>query len=71
MLPWERSHLIREGNTMRVTDRLPLRALLVLTALLLPLGLTLGPLAPRAAAAPNADPVRIMPLGDSITGSPG
>ncbi|MGP3737314.1 GDSL-type esterase/lipase family protein [Streptomyces sp. GDS52] len=56
---------------MRVADRLSLRALLVLTALLLPFGLALGPLAPRAAAAPNADPVRIMPLGDSITGSPG
>ncbi|MGY0065788.1 GDSL-type esterase/lipase family protein [Streptomyces sp. QTS137] len=55
---------------MRVIDHLPLRALLVLTALLLPLGLTLT-LAPRAAAAPDAAPVRIMPLGDSITGSPG
>jgi lysophospholipase L1-like esterase len=27
--------------------------------------------APRANAAPAADPVRVMPLGDSITGSPG
>ncbi|MFF5982176.1 GDSL-type esterase/lipase family protein [Streptomyces olindensis] len=40
----------------------------LLAALLLPLGLTL---APRATAAPAADPVRVMPLGDSITGSPG
>jgi lysophospholipase L1-like esterase len=37
-------------------------------ALLLPLGVTL---APPAAAARAAGPVRIMPLGDSITGSPG
>ncbi|MEV5437629.1 GDSL-type esterase/lipase family protein [Streptomyces sp. NPDC052682] len=37
----------------------------LLAALLLPLGLAT---APRATA---ADPVRIMPLGDSITGSPG
>ncbi|MEU2444875.1 GDSL-type esterase/lipase family protein [Streptomyces althioticus] len=51
-----------------------LRSLLgLLAALLLPLGL----LAPAATAAPApdttaaADPVRIMPLGDSITGSPG
>ncbi|MCO6716812.1 cellulose-binding protein, partial [Streptomyces sp. CHB19.2] len=57
---------------MRVIDHLPLRALLVLTALLLPLGLTLTPpFAPRANAAPYATPVRVMPLGDSITGSPG
>ncbi|WP_328336606.1 GDSL-type esterase/lipase family protein [Streptomyces violaceus] len=40
----------------------------LLTALLLPLGMSF---APRAAAAPAADPVRVMPLGDSITGSPG
>ncbi|WP_030147145.1 MULTISPECIES: GDSL-type esterase/lipase family protein [unclassified Streptomyces] len=40
----------------------------LLATLLLPLGVTL---APRATAAPAADPVRIMPLGDSITGSPG
>ncbi|MFF5572076.1 GDSL-type esterase/lipase family protein [Streptomyces luteogriseus] len=40
----------------------------LLAALLLPLGMTL---APHATAAPAADPVRIMPLGDSITGSPG
>ncbi|MCX3290257.1 GDSL-type esterase/lipase family protein [Streptomyces sp. NEAU-H22] len=40
----------------------------LLAALLLPLGMTL---APRATAAPAAEPVRIMPLGDSITGSPG
>ncbi|MET8579023.1 GDSL-type esterase/lipase family protein [Streptomyces sp. NPDC005012] len=36
--------------------------------------MTLGGLAPHAAAAPaaeEADPVRVMPLGDSITGSPG
>ncbi|WP_254664760.1 SGNH/GDSL hydrolase family protein, partial [Streptomyces prasinopilosus] len=57
---------------MRVIDHLPLRALLVLTALLLPLGLALTPpFVPRAAAAPDAAPVRVMPLGDSITGSPG
>ncbi len=40
----------------------------LLAALLLPLGITF---APRATAAPAADPVRVMPLGDSITGSPG
>ncbi|MGR4849106.1 GDSL-type esterase/lipase family protein [Streptomyces sp. LARHCF252] len=40
----------------------------LLATLLLPLGLTV---APRATAAPAADPVRVMPLGDSITGSPG
>ncbi|MFI8189431.1 GDSL-type esterase/lipase family protein [Streptomyces sp. NPDC085946] len=45
---------------------LPLLGLLA--ALLVPLGLT-G--APRASAASAADPVRVMPLGDSITGSPG
>ncbi|MFF1273549.1 GDSL-type esterase/lipase family protein [Streptomyces marokkonensis] len=46
---------------------LPLLGLLA--TLLLPLGLIL---APGAAAAPDAAaPVRIMPLGDSITGSPG
>ncbi|MFD7699577.1 GDSL-type esterase/lipase family protein [Streptomyces caelestis] len=46
---------------------LPLLGLLA--ALLLPL----GPIpAPAAAASPAAaDPVRVMPLGDSITGSPG
>lgn len=40
----------------------------LLAALLLPLGLTA---APGASAAPAAAPVRVMPLGDSITGSPG
>ncbi|GGS54113.1 GDSL-type esterase/lipase family protein [Streptomyces violaceus] len=40
----------------------------LLATLLLPLGLTV---APRATAAPAAAPVRVMPLGDSITGSPG
>ncbi|MFJ8716083.1 GDSL-type esterase/lipase family protein [Streptomyces violaceus] len=40
----------------------------LLATLLLPLGLIV---APRATAAPAADPVRVMPLGDSITGSPG
>ncbi|GGQ85389.1 GDSL-type esterase/lipase family protein [Streptomyces pilosus] len=40
----------------------------LLAALLLPLALTT---APDAAAAPSATPVRVMPLGDSITGSPG
>ncbi|MPY49811.1 GDSL-type esterase/lipase family protein [Streptomyces acidicola] len=42
----------------------------LLAALLLAIG---GPLAPRATAAadPTARAVRIMPLGDSITGSPG
>lgn len=58
---------------MRRTPRTFPRSRLVpllglLAALLLPLGLTS---APRAAAAPAADPVRVMPLGDSITGSPG
>ncbi|MEU7723356.1 GDSL-type esterase/lipase family protein [Streptomyces tibetensis] len=40
----------------------------LLAALLLPLVMTS---APRASAATAADPVRVMPLGDSITGSPG
>ncbi|MEU3936785.1 GDSL-type esterase/lipase family protein [Streptomyces sp. NPDC029044] len=40
----------------------------LLAALLLPLGMTY---APGALSAPRADPVRVMPLGDSITGSPG
>ncbi|GAB2729962.1 GDSL-type esterase/lipase family protein [Streptomyces bullii] len=57
---------------MRSTRRTPhLRITLILgflAALLLPYGLTA---APRAAAAPATDPVRVMPLGDSITGSPG
>jgi lysophospholipase L1-like esterase len=75
MFTWERSHLIREGNTMRSTRHSPLRHLSLLgllTALLLPLGPTLAP--PAAAASPAgiaAAPVRVMPLGDSITGSPG
>ncbi|MEU0457501.1 GDSL-type esterase/lipase family protein [Streptomyces sp. NPDC006129] len=56
-------------RTRRSSSHLRLVPLLgLLAALLLPLGLTL---APRATAAPAADPVRIMPLGDSITGSPG
>ncbi|MEV0427254.1 cellulose binding domain-containing protein [Micromonospora sp. NPDC050495] len=52
--------------------RTPLRAALVALAALLPalaLGLALVSTAPPAAAA--ATPVRVMPLGDSITGSPG
>lgn len=58
---------------MRRTRRSPshlriIPVLGLLAALLLPLGVTL---APRAMAAPAADPVRVMPLGDSITGSPG
>ncbi|WP_431987340.1 GDSL-type esterase/lipase family protein [Streptomyces griseoflavus] len=54
-------------DTRLVRSRaLPLLGLLA--ALLLPLGLTA---APGAAAAPAATPVRVMPLGDSITGSPG
>ncbi|MEU5396276.1 GDSL-type esterase/lipase family protein [Streptomyces tibetensis] len=48
---------------LRVTSVLGL-----LAALLLPLGMTF---APRASAVPAADAVRVMPLGDSITGSPG
>lgn len=52
---------------MRSTPHLPLFRIL-LTLLLLALG---GTLAPTVAAAPAAAPVRIMPLGDSITGSPG
>ncbi|KDN77220.1 GDSL-type esterase/lipase family protein [Streptomyces olindensis] len=56
-------------RTRRSSSRLRLVPLLgLLAALLLPLGLTL---APHATAAPAADPVRVMPLGDSITGSPG
>lgn len=56
---------------MRDTRLLRLRTLPLiglLAALLLPLG---AGLAPGAAAAPEATPVRVMPLGDSITGSPG
>jgi lysophospholipase L1-like esterase len=52
---------------MRRTRHLPLLRIL-LTTLLLALGVAL---APSATAAPVAAPVRIMPLGDSITGSPG
>jgi lysophospholipase L1-like esterase len=52
---------------MRRTRHLPLLRIL-LTTLLLALGVAL---APSATAAPAAAPVRIMPLGDSITGSPG
>ncbi|MFF8032921.1 MULTISPECIES: GDSL-type esterase/lipase family protein [unclassified Streptomyces] len=54
------------GNRLLRLRTLPLLGLLA--ALLLPLGATF---APDAAAAPGAAPVRIMPLGDSITGSPG
>ncbi|MCP3782701.1 cellulose binding domain-containing protein [Micromonospora sp. A3M-1-15] len=52
--------------------RTPLRAALAAVAALLPalvVGFALVPTAPPAAAA--ATPVRVMPLGDSITGSPG
>ncbi|SBT53023.1 cellulose binding domain-containing protein [Micromonospora auratinigra] len=52
--------------------RTPLRAALTAAAALLPtlvLGLALVSAAPPAVAAPT--PVRVMPLGDSITGSPG
>ncbi|SBT37413.1 cellulose binding domain-containing protein [Micromonospora narathiwatensis] len=52
--------------------RAPLRAALTAVAALLPalaLGLALVSTAPPAAAA--AAPLRVMPLGDSITGSPG
>ncbi|MGQ4388202.1 GDSL-type esterase/lipase family protein [Streptomyces sp. SAS_270] len=52
---------------MRRTPHQPLLRIL-LTTLLLSLGMAL---APSAGAAPAAAPVRIMPLGDSITGSPG
>ncbi|WP_326584818.1 GDSL-type esterase/lipase family protein [Streptomyces sp. NBC_00481] len=60
---------------MRKPRHSPLRHLPLLgllTALLLTLGPTLAPPA-AAASAPDiaAAPVRIMPLGDSITGSPG
>lgn len=72
-----------EGDTMRDTrplrrPRLPqLPRLPHLFALLAALFLPLGLLAPSATAASPPDataaagPVRIMPLGDSITGSPG
>lgn len=64
-----------EGNTMRGARRPSLRIsppLALLAALLMPVGLSLAPRA-AAAAAPTeaAAPVRVMPLGDSITGSPG
>jgi lysophospholipase L1-like esterase len=52
---------------MRSTRHLPSLRIL-LAALLLSLGVAL---APPATAAPAAAPARIMPLGDSITGSPG
>lgn len=52
---------------MRRTTPLPLFRIL-LTTIVLALG---AALAPSATAAPAAAPVRIMPLGDSITGSPG
>jgi hypothetical protein len=57
-------------RTRRSSPRLRIAPVLgLLAALLLPLGITF---APRATAAPAAaDPVRVMPLGDSITGSPG
>ncbi|MFJ4276683.1 GDSL-type esterase/lipase family protein [Streptomyces massasporeus] len=56
-------------RTPHSSPRLPVMSVLgLLAALLLPLGMTL---APPATAAPAADPVRVMPLGDSITGSPG
>ncbi|WOT38726.1 GDSL-type esterase/lipase family protein [Streptomyces coeruleorubidus] len=56
-------------RTRRSSSRLQIIPVLgLLAALLLPLGFTF---APRATAAPAADPVRVMPLGDSITGSPG
>ncbi|MDX3582378.1 GDSL-type esterase/lipase family protein [Streptomyces europaeiscabiei] len=57
---------------MRRTRHSPLRHLPLLgllTALLLPLALTFAPVA--TAADTTAAPVRVMPLGDSITGSPG
>lgn len=54
---------------MRRTRPSPLLRIL-LTTLLLALGLALVPSATAAPAA-TAAPVRIMPLGDSITGSPG
>ncbi|WEH19877.1 GDSL-type esterase/lipase family protein [Streptomyces sp. VNUA24] len=55
----------------------PLPLLGLVAALLVSLALTLAPPAPGAAAAAStasgaaAAPVRVMPLGDSITGSPG
>jgi hypothetical protein len=52
---------------MRSSSHLPFFRVL-LTLLLLILG---GTIAPAVAAAPAVAPVRIMPLGDSITGSPG
>ncbi len=72
MFGWERSHLTREGTTMRSTRHSPLRHLPLLgllAALFLCFGPTFAPVA--SAAGPAADPVRVMPLGDSITGSPG
>lgn len=55
------------GTRHLLSRIIPLLALL--GTLLLPVGVTLAPRA--AAAAASAAPVRIMPLGDSITGSPG
>ncbi|MFF7264516.1 GDSL-type esterase/lipase family protein [Streptomyces sp. NPDC008159] len=63
---------------MRSTRHSPIRIpplLGLLAALLLPLTITLAPPASAATAVTAngtaAEPVRIMPLGDSITGSPG
>ncbi|CAL9635464.1 GDSL-type esterase/lipase family protein [Streptomyces sp. Tu 3180] len=55
------------GTRLSRLHTLTVRGLLT-ALLLLPLGMVL---APGAAAAPRAAPVRVMPLGDSITGSPG
>ncbi|GAA2311377.1 hypothetical protein GCM10010234_64840 [Streptomyces hawaiiensis] len=63
------SRLAQKGTGMRRTRHLPLLRTL-LTTLLLTLGVALAPSA-TAAPTPAAAPVRIMPLGDSITGSPG
>ncbi|MDQ0746551.1 lysophospholipase L1-like esterase [Streptomyces africanus] len=57
-------------RTRRSSPRLRIAPVLgLLAALLLPLCITFAPGATAAPAA--ADPVRVMPLGDSITGSPG
>ncbi|GGY38439.1 GDSL-type esterase/lipase family protein [Streptomyces djakartensis] len=56
-------------RTRHASPRLRILPVLgLLATLLLPLGLTLAPVATAATA---ANPVRVMPLGDSITGSPG
>lgn len=59
-------------STRHSSSRIPPLLGLLLAALLLPVTMALAPPATAATARETAaDPVRVMPLGDSITGSPG